>query len=124
MLQAKLQEIYLQLSYLFVNNGTLDTRLPDVLGTVERAQTSSACASIAREVAQIGKWVCNSHEVQFYEKSLLRYANAVTEIDLAFLESIRDNCATGLETFNTFEGKDVENEKQARAHWKYISRYS
>ena|SRR5579871_3686106 len=113
-LQAKLQEIYLQLSYLFVSNGTISTRLPDVLGTVTRAQTSSAYATIARQVAQIGKWVCNSHEVQYHEKSLLRYAKAVIQIDLTFLESIRDNLSIGLEAFDTIGKRAAEDAKEVR----------
>jgi len=123
-LQAKFQEMYLQLSYLFVSNGALSTPLPDVLGTVARARASSACASVAREVAQIGKWVCNSHEVQYHEKSLLRYAKAVTQIDLAFFESIRDNCATGLEAFDTVGKRVAGDEKQARIHLRQRSLHS
>jgi len=92
----------------------LSTRLPDILGIVTRAQTSPAYASIAREVAQIGKWVCNSHEVQYHEKSLLRYAKAVIQIDLAFLESIRDNLSIGLEAFDTIGKRAAEDEKQVR----------
>lgn len=115
-MQAQLKELYLQLSYLVVSNGTLSARLPDVLDTVVRAQASPACASVVREVAQIGKWVCNSHEVQYHEKSLLRYAQAVTRIDLEFLESIRDNCATGLEAFDMIGKRVAGDEKQVCLH--------
>ena len=100
------------------NKGPKGTRLPDVLGTVARANESPASATVAREVAQIGKWVCSSHEVQYHERSLLRYAQAVTQIDLAFLESIRDYCATGLEAFDAAEIRETEDETQVRLHLK------
>lgn len=86
--------------------------MPDVLGTIERAKSSQACGNVTKEVAQIGKWVCNSHEVQFHEKSLLRYAQAVTQIDLAFLESVRDYCATGLEAFDRIRNDGAVDETQ------------
>ncbi|KFY18009.1 hypothetical protein V492_00213 [Pseudogymnoascus sp. VKM F-4246] len=118
---AKLQEMYLYISYFIANNGTSGVQIPDVLGIVERAQMSSAAASINREIAQIGRWVCNNHEVQYHEKSLLRYAKAVTNIDLAFLESIRDDCALGIEAFDSTSLKTtIGNENQARKLANYL----
>ena len=86
--------------------------MPDVLGAVTRAHESAASTTVSKEVAQIGKWVCNSHQVQYHEKSLLRYAKAVTKLDLAFLEDIREYCAAGLEAFDAVRAKDITDEKE------------
>nr|XP_036575257.1 sulfite reductase flavoprotein alpha-component [Colletotrichum truncatum]KAF6781801.1 sulfite reductase flavoprotein alpha-component [Colletotrichum truncatum] len=112
---TQLQAIYLQISYVIASKGAKGTRMPDVLGTVERAQASASCDRVAKEVAQIGKWICSNHEVQYHIKSLLRYAQAVTKIDLEFLESLRDYCATGLEAFDSIKEKDNGDDKQDHA---------
>lgn len=90
----------------------MSAQLPDILGRVTEIQASLAFSRVSKEVAQIGKWVCSSHEVQYHEKSLLRYAKAVTQIDLAFLENIRDDCCTGLEAFEIMQKKAADSEKE------------
>lgn len=98
--------------------------MSDILGIVARAHASPACAGVAKEVAQIGKWVCNSHEVQYHEKSLRRYSHAVTQIDLAFLESVRDYCATGLEAFDAIGKNNSEDEKQVNIDSRHLKIYN
>lgn len=119
-IQAKLQELYLQLSYTIVSCGSMDTKMPDVMGIVTRTQTSPASAMIAKEIAQIGQWVCSSQDVQYHEKSLLRYAKAVTEIDLAFLEKVRDEASQGLAAFEVIALLKGKNERKVRSI-KYAS---
>jgi hypothetical protein len=82
-----------------VNHGSPDVKLPDVVGTVTRAQSSPASLSAAKEIAQIGQFICNSQSAQFHEKGIIHYAQAVTELDIDFLEQVRKEVCLGLDTF-------------------------
>ena len=72
--------------------------------------------SAAKEIAKIGQFVCNSQSAQFYENGIIRYAQAVTELDLDFLEQVRKEVCLGLDAFDavgnaasTMLGKQVRD---------------
>lgn len=103
---AKLQELYLKLTFALVSSGTPETRVSDVIGTITRAQASSDSATAANEIAQIGQFVCNSQNAQFQENGILRYSQAVTELDVQFLEEIREDICLGMDAFSVVETMD------------------
>ncbi|PVH94808.1 hypothetical protein DM02DRAFT_675942 [Periconia macrospinosa] len=113
---AKLQEIYLKLSYGLANAVTPNVRLPDVIGTITRAQSSPAATKSMREISEIGQFVCNSStSARFHENGILRYAQTVTEMDVRFLEQVRDEAATGMDAFDAISTMDeLASSKQVK----------
>ena len=109
---AKLQELHLKLTFALVNSGTPGIRVPDVIGAITRAQASAASAAAANEIAQIGSFVCNNQQAQFQENGILRYARAVTELDVRFLEEIREDVCLGMDAFAVVDSVDAGFEKQ------------
>ncbi|ETI24376.1 hypothetical protein G647_03745 [Cladophialophora carrionii CBS 160.54] len=109
---AKLQELHLKLTFALVNSGTPGTRVPDVIGTITRAQASAASAAAANEIAQIGSFVCNNQQAQFQENGILRYARAVTELDVQFLEEIREDVCLGMDAFEVIDSMNSATDKQ------------
>jgi cytochrome b involved in lipid metabolism len=104
---AKLQELHLKLTFALVKSRTPDTRVPDVIGIITRSQASHASASAANEIAQIGQFVCNSQNARFQENGVLRYARAVTELDVQFLEEVREDICLGMDAFDVVGSTDT-----------------
>lgn len=90
----------MKLSFTLMSAQTSDSRLPDVMGIVARAQSSPAAAAAQKEVAQIGEYVCDSSTAQAFERGIIQYAQAVTELDMQFLEQIREEICTGMDGFD------------------------
>ena len=109
---AKLQELYLKLSFALVSSATRDTSLPDVIGAISRAGSSQAATSSLKEISQIGQFVCNSQGARFQENGILRYAQAVTKMDVQFLEDIREEICAGIDAFDVIESLDSVMEMQ------------
>lgn len=109
---AKLQELHLKLTFALVNSGTPGTKVPDVIGTITRAQASAASAAAANEIAQIGSFVCNNQQAQFQENGILRYARAVTELDVQFLEEVREDVCLGMDAFDVIDTMEGATEKK------------
>lgn len=104
---AKLQEIYLKLSYSLANALAPNVRLPDIIGTITRAQSSPDTTRAMKEVSEIGQFVCNnSKSARFHENGILRYAQTVTELDMKFLEQIRDEAGLGMDAFDLIASMD------------------
>jgi hypothetical protein len=60
-----------------------------------------------QEVSEIGQFVCNSSKsARFHENGILRYAQTVTELDVKFLEQVRDEAALGMDAFDMIAGMD------------------
>jgi len=105
--QAKLQELYLKLSFTMANAVTPNVRLPDIIGSITRAQSSSYATKAMQEVSQVGQFVSNnSTSARFHENGILRYAQTVTELDVSFLEQIRDETAQGMDAFDLIASMD------------------
>jgi cytochrome b involved in lipid metabolism len=97
---ARFQEIYLKISYSLANAVTPDVRLPDGVGTITRAQAGSDAAKAMREILAVGQFVSNNaRTAHFHENGILKYAQRVTELDITFLEQIRDEVAEGINAF-------------------------
>ena len=99
-----------------MNYGSPDAKLPDVVGIVTRAHSSPASLSAAKEIAQIGQFICNSKCAQFQEQGIIHYAQAVTELDIDFLEQVRKEVCLGLDTFSVAENAvSTMSKKQVRS---------
>ncbi|KAF8471890.1 hypothetical protein BDZ91DRAFT_716758 [Kalaharituber pfeilii] len=110
---SKLQELFVKLSFTLVSAHNSGSRLPDVMGMVARAQSSPASSSAQREIAQIGEYVCDSTSAQSLERSIIQYAQAVTELDVRFLEQVREEICTGMDAFElAMSMKGAAAEKQ------------
>ena len=60
-----------------------------------------------KEVSEIGQFVCNSSKsARFHENGILRYAQTVTELDVKFLEQVRDEAALGMDAFDLIASMD------------------
>jgi hypothetical protein len=78
-----------------------NVRLPDIIGSITRAQSSPYATKAMQEVSHIGQFVSNSSKsARFHENGILRYAQTVTELDVTFLEHIRDEAAQGMDAFD------------------------
>ncbi|KAF2021694.1 sulfite reductase flavo protein alpha-component [Aaosphaeria arxii CBS 175.79] len=113
---AKLQEIYLKLSYSLANSIAPNVRLPDIIGTITRAQASPNCTKAMTEISEIGQFVCNSSKsARFHENGILKYAQTVTELDIQFIEQVRDEIASGMDAFDLIAAMDEPaNSKQVK----------
>ncbi|KAH6675814.1 hypothetical protein B0J14DRAFT_509473 [Halenospora varia] len=111
---TKMQELHLKLSYSLASlkHGSSSSKFPDIIGIVTRAQSSPASAQASNEIAQIGQFVCNSQGAQFQENGILRYAQAVTQLDVEFLEEILGEVCTGMECFEAIRRVDDGRGKQ------------
>ncbi|KAF1959206.1 hypothetical protein CC80DRAFT_467607 [Byssothecium circinans] len=116
---AKLQEIYLKLSFAMANALAPTVRLPDIIGMITRAHSSPDASKAMQEVSHIGQFVSNnSKSARFHENGILRYAQTVTELDVSFLEQIRDEAAQGMDAFDLVAAMD---EPAASKHVKLAS---
>jgi hypothetical protein len=113
---AKLQEIYLSITYALVNAVTPGVQLPDIIGTITRAQSGQNAAKAMREISEIGQFVSNNAKAaRFHENGILTYARTATELDVAFLEQVRDEAAQGMDAFDIIASKDeATSSKQVR----------
>ncbi|PGH21294.1 hypothetical protein AJ80_03344 [Polytolypa hystricis UAMH7299] len=96
-------EIYLKLSFAVVNSSSTMTKLPDVMGSMNRARSSPAALKAMKEISELGQFVCNGQSAQFHENGIINYAQAVTELDVSFLEQVRKEICTGLDGFDLVE---------------------
>ncbi|PSN69753.1 hypothetical protein BS50DRAFT_618748 [Corynespora cassiicola Philippines] len=104
---AKLQEIYLKLSYALANAVAPNVRLPDIIGTITRAHSSPDATKAMKEISEIGQFVSNnSKSARFHENGILKYAQTITELDVTFLEQIRDEAGQGMDAFDMVASMD------------------
>lgn len=84
-----------------------NVRLPDIIGTITRAHSSPDATRAMQEVSHIGQFVSNnSKSARFHENGILRYAQTVTELDVSFLEQIRDEAGQGMDAFDMIASMD------------------
>jgi len=69
------------------------------MGIVARAQCSPAATAAQKEIAQVGEYVCDSSTAQAFERGIIQYAQAVMELDVRFLEQVREEICTGMDGF-------------------------
>jgi sulfite reductase alpha subunit-like flavoprotein/predicted heme/steroid binding protein len=110
----KFQEMVLKLSFAMANAASIgsDTKLPDILGIIARAKTSTDAVSTSKEVSLIGQFICNSESARFQEQGLMAYAKKSVELDIELLEDIREEACHGMDAFDSIVTMDIQNETQ------------
>lgn len=111
---AKLQELYLKISFTLANSSSSagDTKLSDVLGIVARAKGSADALASSNEISQIGQFTCDSESARHHEKGIIAYAQRSVESDMEFLESIRAEACAGMDAFDSILELEAESESQ------------
>ncbi|KFY17160.1 hypothetical protein V492_00838 [Pseudogymnoascus sp. VKM F-4246] len=109
---AKLQELYLKLSFTLANSGASSGQLPDVLGIIGRAKSSPDAMATSNEVSQIGKFTCDSETARFHERGIIEYVKASVQLNLELLEGIREEACCGMDAFDTIMDLEVSSETQ------------
>lgn len=95
----RLQELYLKLSFSIANSDD-ESLLPDIVGTITHATSSPAAIAARREIAEIGEFVTNSaNAAPSFERGLIEYSRAVCELDVRFLEQVREELCEGYDAF-------------------------
>jgi sulfite reductase alpha subunit-like flavoprotein/cytochrome b involved in lipid metabolism len=111
---AKLQELYLKISFKLANasSSTGPTLLPDVLGIIARAKGSTDALTASNEISQIGQFTSNSDAARHHEKGIIAYAQKSVEFDMEFLEQIREEACAGMDAFDTIMELEAQSETQ------------
>ncbi|KFX91698.1 hypothetical protein V490_05776 [Pseudogymnoascus sp. VKM F-3557] len=109
---AKLQELYLKLSFTLANSGASSGQLPDVLGVIGRAKSSPDAMVTSNEVSQIGKFTCDSEAARFHERGIIEYVKASVQLNMELLEGIREEACRGMDAFDTIMDLEVSSETQ------------
>jgi predicted heme/steroid binding protein len=109
---AKLQELYLKLSFTLANSGASSGQLPDVLGVIGRAKSSPDAMVTSNEVSQIGKFTCDSEAARFHERGIIEYVKASVQLNMELLEGIREEACRGMDSFDTIMDLEVSSETQ------------
>lgn len=109
---AKLQELYLKLSFTLANSGASSGQLPDVLGVIGRAKSSPDAMTTSNEVSQIGKFTCDSEAARFHERGIIEYVKASVQLNMELLEGIREEACCGMDAFDTIMDLEVSSETQ------------
>jgi hypothetical protein len=77
-----------------------------------------------REISEVGQFVCNSSKsARFHENGILRYAQTVTELDVSFLEQVRDEIALGMDAFDMIASMDENSSVKQVCRLRKVSRY-
>lgn len=96
---TKIQELYLKLSFNIARNED-DSLLPDIVGVIAQATASPAAVQARREIAEIGEFVSNSAtSAPSFERGLIDYTRQVCELDVRFLEQVREEICEGYDAF-------------------------
>lgn len=111
----KLQELVLKLSFALADAAAAGTnkQLPDVLGIIARAKTSSNAVATSQEVALVGQFICeSSSNVRFAERGIFNYAAKSVELDVELLEDIREEACHGMDAFDSIAAMGGKNDSQ------------
>lgn len=104
---AKIQELYLKLSFALANNSINSSglsgsnNLPDVLGIIARAKGSQDAATTTNEVSSIGQFTSDSETARFHERGIVEYARNSIQINMELLEGIREEACRGMDSFDS-----------------------
>lgn len=109
---AKLQELYLKISFTLANVSSANTKLSDVLGVIARAKGSHDAVTACNEISQIGQFTCDSESARHHEKGIIAYAQRSVRYDMEFLEAIREEACTGMDAFDSIMELDISSHSE------------
>ncbi|KAL2064033.1 hypothetical protein VTL71DRAFT_4527 [Oculimacula yallundae] len=111
---AKLQELYLKLSFTMANatSNSNSSRIPDVLGSIARAKSSPDAMTTTTEISQIGQFTCDSEAARFHERGILEYVKRSVKLDIELLEGIREEACRGMDAFDSIMDLDAASDAQ------------
>ncbi|EUC41563.1 hypothetical protein COCMIDRAFT_105847 [Bipolaris oryzae ATCC 44560] len=109
---AKLQELYLKISFTLANVSSANTKLSDVLGVIARAKSSHDAVTASNEISQIGQFTCDSESARHHEKGIIAYAQRSVRYDMEFLEAIREEACTGMDAFDSIMELDASSSSE------------
>ena len=109
---AKLQELYLKISFTLANVSSANTKLSDVLGVIARAKGSHDAVTACNEISQIGQFTCDSESARHHEKGIIAYAQRSVRYDMEFLEAIREEACTGMDAFDSIMDLDAPSNSE------------
>lgn len=109
---AKLQELYLKISFVLANLTTSGSsaKLPDVLGIIARTKGSTEAVASTNEISRIGQFTCDSESARHHEKGIIAYAQRSVQYDMEFLEAIRDEACAGMDAFDVIMEVDAASD--------------
>ncbi|KAI3557410.1 sulfite reductase flavoprotein alpha-component [Colletotrichum abscissum] len=110
----KFQELVLKLSFTMANAASVgsDTKLPDILGIIARAKTSTDAVTTSKEVSRIGQFICDSEPARLMERGIMDYANKSVQLDIELLEDIREEACHGMDAFDTVMNLESSSQSQ------------
>ncbi|GKT49717.1 sulfite reductase [NADPH] flavoprotein component [Colletotrichum spaethianum] len=110
----KFQELVLKLSFTMANAASVgsDVKLPDILGIIARAKTSTDAVATSKEVSRVGQFICDSEPARFMERGIMDYANKSVQLDIELLEDIREEACHGMDAFDTVMTLDASSNAQ------------
>lgn len=122
----KFQELVLKLSFAMANSSAAGVipggggaseahgqlQLPDILGVIARAKTSSDAVATSKELALVGQYICDSEPARFQERGIMDYASKSVNLDIELLEDIREEACHGMDAFDTIMMLDAASDGQ------------
>ncbi|KAL8380812.1 hypothetical protein RB595_005212 [Gaeumannomyces hyphopodioides] len=104
----KFQELVLKLSFSLANAASAGAspRLPDVLGVIARAKTSTEAVTTSKEISAIGRFISHSEDARFHEQGIIHYATQAIQLDMGLLEDIRMDACHGMDAFDALSTLD------------------
>ncbi|CAF3544282.1 unnamed protein product [Fusarium graminearum] len=99
----KLEELVLRLSFVFASAGGPGAayKLPDILGVIARAKTSSDAALITKEISSLGDFICDpTAQLRFQERGVFSYTAKCVQLDIELLEDLRQEACNGMDAFD------------------------
>ncbi|ETN45797.1 uncharacterized protein HMPREF1541_09630 [Cyphellophora europaea CBS 101466] len=94
---VQLQELHVRTAFAHINKTRPDVRIPDVMGVIARARSSPWAATAVKEL-QILETLSRSNKLTSVQTTTaVEYAQAVTELEIHLLESVRDDIRNGFE---------------------------
>jgi cytochrome b involved in lipid metabolism len=111
----KFQELVLKLSFMTANSASaagMVSKLPDILGAVSRATTSSHAMTTMKEVSSIGELILQSEAARLQQSGIMDYASKAVALDIELLEDIRAEACQGMDAFDSIMELDAASSAQ------------
>jgi cytochrome b involved in lipid metabolism len=110
-LTFSLRDIHLKVSTMLLTSKA--PLPPDIVGLITLAHTSRAATKSRNTIAQLGDRLSRGTvKVQNFTEGLIAYSKAVTELDVKFLERIREEICIGLDALTTLQLQNLKSRSE------------